>query len=180
MGKQINFYMDYESFILLAEKAIKLGCEIIREYNDGISRGFSVELISEDCNDYFFHVPEAGEIETETCNKKKHVIDGYSASGNTLIEAGYSFIIQDEKRITRSRLFCITGYYDDSGNEIKRPDTVTKIYNSLARYVKKIAPYTEIEHYVVNPLYEGKKFKSKEYITEKCQSLVINYDYILG
>ena len=28
MGKQINYYMEYDSFILLAKKAIELGCEI--------------------------------------------------------------------------------------------------------------------------------------------------------
>lgn len=29
MGKQINYYMEYDSFVLLAQKAIELGCEII-------------------------------------------------------------------------------------------------------------------------------------------------------
>ncbi len=29
MGKQINYYMEYDSFLLLAAKAIELGCEVL-------------------------------------------------------------------------------------------------------------------------------------------------------
>ena len=36
---------------------------------------------------YCFHVPEAGEIETEQLNGKEHVVSGYNASGRTIIEA---------------------------------------------------------------------------------------------
>ena len=42
----------------------------------------------------------------------------------------------------------------------------------VARYVKKLAPYTDVEHYVLNPMYEGKKVLTKEYITSKCLSYV--------
>ena len=38
----------------------------------------------------------------------------------------------------------------------------------------------EFEHYVVNPVYAGVKFKTKEYISEKCLSLVEEQDYVLG
>ena len=30
MGKQINYYMEYESFVHIAEKALEMGCEIIK------------------------------------------------------------------------------------------------------------------------------------------------------
>ena len=38
MGKQINYYMEYESFLLVAEKALELGCEIIRDRDGRTSR----------------------------------------------------------------------------------------------------------------------------------------------
>lgn len=59
MGKQINYYMEYESFIRIAEKALELGCEIIQaEHANQISRGFSADLVTPDCKSYFFHVPK--------------------------------------------------------------------------------------------------------------------------
>ena len=30
MGKQINYWMDYDNFVLLAKKALELGCVINR------------------------------------------------------------------------------------------------------------------------------------------------------
>ena len=39
MGKQINYYMEYDSFILLVQKAIDLGCEILSESDEGIKQG---------------------------------------------------------------------------------------------------------------------------------------------
>jgi hypothetical protein len=172
MGKQINYYMDYESFRLLAEKALSLGCEIIRDHDGTIVRGYSVDLVTEDCFRYYFHVPEAGNIATEERYGKTYVKRGYSASGASIIEAGYSRIKPEEKVIKRERLFVISDYFDDAGNLIKRPDCVTKIYDSLARYAKKLAPSTEVTHRVANPAYEGEKYVSKEYITKECLSIV--------
>ena len=31
LGKQINYYIEYDSFVLLAQKALDLGCKIIKE-----------------------------------------------------------------------------------------------------------------------------------------------------
>lgn len=41
MGNQINYYMKYDSFVLLAQKAIELGCEIIPFSDDVLKRGYS-------------------------------------------------------------------------------------------------------------------------------------------
>ena len=180
MGKQINYYMEYEGFIHIVEKALKLGCEIIRdEHADKIIRGFSAELVTPECKWYFFHVPEAGEISWRKDMYGKFYVDaGYSASGNSLIEAGYSYISAAEKRISRARLFCITGFYDENEIFISRPECMTKIYNALVRCTKKIAPYTELSEKRIraeNTLYEH---RHKEYITEYCQHL-LNEGYSL-
>ena len=175
MGKQINYYMEYDSFILFAQKAIELGCEIL-PFSDEILKGsYSLDIITKDNHNYCFHVPEAGEIKTEQLWSKECVVRGYSASGSTIIEAGFSFINSEKKFITRSRIYCVTDYYDVDGNLVKRPDCVTKAYDSLTRYVKKLAPYTEVEYHPANPCYD--KVKSKIYITPQCLALVCEQDY---
>lgn len=176
MGKQINYYMEYGSFVLLAKKAIQLGCEIIRQDNaNELIRGYSVDIITTDCRQYFFHIPQAGEIGVKTINGRNCVDNGYSSSGITLIEAGYSFISPEEKIIRKGRLYCITGYYVENGNYIKRPDCVTKIYNSLTRYIKKLALYTDLTDTLISlkdeTYLQEYEYKHKEYITEYCMKL---------
>lgn len=181
MGKQINYYMDYDSFLLVAQKALDLNCEIIRENLPlgTVERSRSVDIVTRENRQYYFHIPEAGEVEVETLYGKERLVTGYSASGISIIEAGYSFISTEKTIIRRGRLFCITDYYDENRILIKRPECVTNIYNALARYVKKVAPYTEVERYVANPMYQGEKFKTKEYITVDCLTLVLNQNYTL-
>ena len=177
MGKQINYYMEYDSFVLLAKKAIELGCEIIPFSAEVLNRGCSLDMVSKENRNYCFHVPEAGEIKIEQHWGKEHVVRGYNKSGNAVIEAQFSYIDSNDKHITRSRIYCITDYYDADGNLIKRPDCITKIYESLARYVKKLAPYTEVEYKPANPLYD--KINQKVYITPQCLTLVREHGYEL-
>lgn len=174
LGKQINYYIEYDSFVLLAQKALDLGCKIIKEdlLKGVVIESDSIDIISEECKVYYFYIPEAGKYKVEMIGNKERIDYGYSASGVTMIEARMSTILNDNKEITRGRLYCVTDYYDEEGNLIKRLDLVTKIYNALARYVKKLAPYTDVEHYVLNPMYEGKKVLTKEYITSKCLAYV--------
>lgn len=146
MGKQINYYMEYESFLELAEKALALGCEIIRnEHAAEIGRGFSAGLVTPDCWDYYFYIPEAGTLTFGTDMYGKHYVEGFSsACGNALIEAGYSCISAEDKCISRARLYCSTGYYDADKVFVPRPDITTNIYEKLAGYARKLAPYTEV------------------------------------
>lgn len=180
MGKQINYCMEYESFIRIVEKALEFGCEIIRaEHADEVIRGFSAELVTPECKRYFFHVPKAGEISfRKDMYGKFYVNAGYSASGNSLIEADYSYISAAEKRISRARLFCITGFYDENEVFVSRPECVTKIYNALVRYTKKIAPYTELTEKRISAENAPYEHRHKEYITEYCQHL-LNEGYSL-
>ena len=171
MGKQINYYMEYESFVHIAEKALEMGCEIIKrdEKANKIIRSTSADIITRDCRNYHFHIPEAGEFAVKTTpDGLKYVDSGYSASGAALIEAGYSYINTEEKRISRNRLYCISGYYDENESLVKRPDCVTKIYNSLARFVKKLAPAVD----------DRGNYNYKEYATPYCLELKKN-GYIL-
>lgn len=177
MGKQINYYMEYACFVQLAEKALGLGCEIIRNVHaPGIVRGFSADIVSPDCTQYYFYVPDAGAITFGTDMNGRQYVQGYaSAGGNALIEAGYSFISEEEKRISRARLYCTTGYYDADKVFVPRPDSTTNIYNALARYARKLAPYTELTDIRISMQDETYlqeiKHVHKEYITPHCCGL---------
>lgn len=188
MGKQINYWMEYEPFLLVAKKAIDLGCTIIKEdrATGKVMESSDISIITPDENRYYFHLPEAGKIIIKKReNDSEYIDDGYTSSGNTLIQAGYSYIINETKRkcITRARLFCISGYYNSDGEYISRPDCLTKVYNSLARFVKKVAPYTELTDIALSICDEdyGKKyeFTHKEYITQACLELKVNEGYKL-
>lgn len=175
MGKQINYYMEYESFLHLAEKALELGCEIVRdEHTDKIKRGYSLDLITPEIIRYYFRVPEAGDITVGIDTNGNKYVSSY-ASGNCLIEAGYSAVRQIGKCISRSRLYSSTGYYDENQVFISRPDCVEKIYTALVRYAKKLAPQAEIIVKQISTQDETYlqeiEHKYKTYITEYCLRL---------
>ena len=176
MGKQINYYMEYESFLRLAEKALSLGCEIIRDaHADSIVRGCSLDVVTPDVIRYYFRVPEAGDITTGTDLYGKLYVNTTLESGSCLIEAGFSMIWHEEQRIGRNRLYSSTGYYAEDGTFIYRPECVTKIYNALARYAKKLAPPTEtveMRGSIADETYlQEIEHRSKQYITAYCLQL---------
>lgn len=191
MGKQINYWMDYDNFLLLAQKAIDLGCTIVKEDFDSgkVIENKDICTVAPSYGNfhntrYYFHLPEAGKIKTHMENGKEKLDSCFQANGNVLIEAAYSFIIdkptgicvnRPKKEIKRARIYCITGYYDENGEWIPRPKCLTKVYNSLARYVKKIAPYTEIVDVRISIKDENYgeeyEYRHKEYITKTCLNM---------
>ena len=175
MGKQINYWMEYESFLLLAQRAVELGCTVMKEDAGKVIESADVGVVTPDQQVYYFHLPEAGVAAVHVCGGRERVDHGFSASGNALIEAGYSFISED-KEIRRARIYCITGYYDGNGAYIARPECLTKVYSALARYVKKLAPCTELVDTRISmrdeTYGEEYEYRHKEYVTKACLELV--------
>lgn len=60
---------------------------------------------------------------------------------------------------------------------------MTKVYHSLVRYVKKIAPYTEFTDILISMKDENYgeeyEYRHKEYITKNCLDLINNKGYKL-
>lgn len=181
MGKQINYYIGYEDFLSVAQAALDSGCIIYRQsFENGkfkLISGTTLDTIRPNCTGYYFHNPEIGNFDIELISEKQYV--PYDLLLNA-IEAGFSIPKEEKHLIMSNRLYVITGLYADNGDWVSRSDMLTKLYNQLVRVVKKKAPYTEVEHFVVNPMYEGKKFKSKKYISSDYYDLVKNKEYILG
>lgn len=184
MGKQINYYADYGSFVTIVQKALESGCKILKNIDGRIEQSDSVGFVTEDEKNYYFYLPEAGRLETKTLANGMEQIGGYNASGNVIIEAGYSFINVNKKKIARARLFVISGYYDEQGQWIARPDCLEKVYNKLVRTVKKVAPYTELKDTYVSRRQEDYgqecEYLHKEYITPVCLELKEKQGFTLG
>lgn len=194
MGKQINYWMDYDNFLQVAQKAVDLGCTIIKvDRKQGkVIKSQDIEIITPNGKlsnaSYYFHLPAAGDIKILSVNGKECLDYGFTATGNAVIEAGFSFIIDEptgacgtkrKKEIRRARSYCITGYYDENDEYIPRPECLTKVYESLVRFIKKIAPYTELLSIEDKGYGEKYEYRHKEYITKTCLDLVNKEGYKL-
>lgn len=183
MGKQINYWMGYEDFLHIAQAALDCGCVIIKSVSGKLVYGKTLNIVTKEEHYYYFFVPEAGELTAQKIPFDLDNIGGYSASGITIIEAGFSFQNEEKKKITRSRLFAISGYYDDSGAYIARPECLTKIYHKLARVVRKVAPYTELTDTYVstrdNDYLQEREYKHKEYLSPSFLELKVSQGYKL-
>lgn len=194
MGKQINYWMNFESFLLLAQKAVDLGCSIVKEDCDlgRVIESRNIGIVTENQTQYYFHFAEAGDISIKRVNGREVLDRCFSSGSNAIIEAGYSYILNEptglsrtrrKKEIRRARIYCQSGYYDEHGGYIQRPECLTKVYNSLARYVKKLAPYTELTDMRISMRAEDYgseyEYRHKEYITSACMDMVNNEGYRL-
>jgi len=169
MGKQINYWLGYTDFLQIAQAALDCGCVIIKSISGELVYGQTLDTVTEDEHQYYFYLPEAGKLLGKQIPFQNESLTGYNAVGNTVIEAGFSFIDDEQKKITRSRLFAISGYYDENGEYVPRPDCLTKTYNRLVRIAKKVAPYTELTDYIISTrdssYLQEKEWKHKEYVS---------------
>lgn len=145
MGKQINYYMEYEAFLAIAMTAIDLGCLIVKKDNETgkIISSSDISIVTQDTIRYYFYIPEAGPLKTVVKADESEWVNTCYETGNAIIEADYCRFDLNEGFIGRGRLFSQTGYYDQNGEYISRPQIVDEIYKQLVKRVKKIAPYTE-------------------------------------
>lgn len=183
MGKQINYWLGYTEFLQIAQSALNCGCVIIKPVSGKLIYGQTLDIVTRDEHHYYFYLPEAGKLMGQQMPFPNEQLTGYTAVGNTVIEAGFSFIDGEKKTIARSRLFAISGYYDKDGDYVARPDCLTKTYQKLARVVKKVAPYTELIDYIVSThdsdYLQEKEWKHKEYVSPSFLELRASQNYKL-
>lgn len=186
MGKPINYWLEFEGLIALAQKAVELGCEIMKaELSEADTTVITVsrdpDIITDDENiRYFFHLPESGKIELTIGDNGAHINNPFEKCNNSIMEAGFSRILKDEKRIRRAQLFLPDGITDKNKVYIKRPESIEKMYMSIARYLKKLAPYTEITRYKIFPDGGREPFQIKEYVSPHCFEMYKNDGFSLG
>ena len=176
MGKQINYWMDYDSFCELSKSALTLGCIIVKsDMNTGkVVQSTDISIVTKDCFNYYFYLPSAGPLKIKKYEECEMVDRLFNETGNAVIEAGYSRIWDDKKRVDRNRLYLTTGYYNENDEFVYRPDSIVDVYNKLARKVKKLAPYTELID-----IHNGKEWIHKEYVSKYCLNLRDKDNYSL-
>lgn len=184
MGKQISYWLGYEDFLKIAQAALDCGCVIIKKASGKLIYERSLAIVTEHEHNYWFYVPEAGSLSGITIPfNDDERFQGYSPAGNTVIEAGFSFRDDKSKIIARSRLFVVSGYYDERGEYVSRPECVTRIYNKLVRVVKKTAPLTELTDKYLSTkddsYLQELEWKHKEYITPEYLELKKSSSYKL-
>ena len=168
MGKQINYYMEYESFLKVAQKALELGAIILKRTPDGmIQQAMDFSIITPDCGRYVFFFPKFGPLVIRNLENGQQKLDGFAtATGNAMIEAGFSRL--EDRTIGRARLYIQSGYYCNQ-EYIPRPAEMTSIYERLVRVVKKLTKYQAIA---------GRSYK--EYASPYCLDLIMNFGYQLS
>lgn len=176
MGKQINYWLGYKDFLKIAQTALDCGCIIIKNASGKLIYEQTLDIVTEHEHNYWFYVPEAGVLSGKTIPfNVDELLQSYSPAGNTVIEAGFSFRNDKSKIISRSRLFVISGYYDEQGGYVSQPECVTKIYNKLVRIAKKVAPFTELTDKYISTkddtYLQELEWKHKEYITPEYLNL---------
>ena len=170
MGRQLNYYMEVDVFKQLVQKAFDLGFIFIEEssikskdsrYYGEFKKYQSIDNIDFSIQEvkYYFYLEDAGEIIV----KDNGFIDIHQSP---VIEVGYSRI--DENAIPSSRIWVSSGYYENE-TFINRPDILDEKYSSLARFVKKLAPYTD----TIIKYPNNKTYRSKEYITPYLLNLMV-------
>ncbi|MBE5797223.1 MAG: hypothetical protein E7327_07590 [Clostridiales bacterium] len=144
-SKQINYYMDYESFRLLAQKALDEGCSILlNELTDAPQcPARDLRIVTPEHTRYFFCAP-GFEPEFVRARDGRFYPDLSDMRMVMMLEAGYS-AVQPDGLITRERLFsasnAVVGF-----RLVPRPAEVGRLYDTLARLVRRLAPLRAYTH----------------------------------
>ena len=141
MGKQLNYVIDFESFKKLSQYALELGCLIL--YKDHTEKpslpSSDLSIVIPQYNSYYFYIPELYPSNKIThginCYGKYYLKDDlFGPFSLSLIEASFS-----RNNTEQERIYVTTGYYDENGNWIARPELLTKTYEKIARRARKLA-----------------------------------------
>lgn len=179
---QINFWMEYDAFVQVAQAAVSYGCVLIKKTADGkhIS-GTDISIVSKDAQSYYFYVPEAGAFPVETIHGYEFIAHG--ASALTVISADYSIVMEGGKEITRGRLYASPEEFGEN-DYISRPDCVTNIYRKLVELVKKLAPYTEFTGSYISTkepeFLQEKAWARREFISPQILQQKVKGNYALS
>lgn len=147
MGMQVNYYMDHETFLLVAQKALKEGCLILRWEHTFQPQlpASDLSIVTEEQMRYYFYLPELAPLAYKTDQNDQYYLDNiFSPLSLALIEASFSRPWPAHgstlPNINRARLYIPTGFWDENRQWVPRSERLTKVYQRLARLARKLAP----------------------------------------
>lgn len=140
MGKQTTYYMDYSEFLTLAQAALDEGCSLLRwDHTSEPIRPFrDLSAIDPTHPYWYFLLPGAGELRFVRDRLGGYFLDDGGAIATQLIETGFSVL--SERGLWGSARLYIPSDALVNGELIPRSEEATRIYDKLARLVRKTAP----------------------------------------
>ena len=140
MGKQTTYYMDHNEFLTLAQAALDEGCSLLRWDHSAQPphpfRDLSAIDPAHPC--WYFLLPEAGELRFMRDRLGGYFLDESGAIATQLIETGFS--TQSDRGLWGSARLYIPSDALVNGEIIPRSEEATRIYDKLARLVRKMTP----------------------------------------
>lgn len=171
MGKQINYWMEYETFQNLASIVVENGGVIVPWNNPQIQITNPTNIYT-DIFSYYFYFPQIGDLILKTYGNPGNEFFRVNEYKSAIIQCGFSNVNKRSKYIIRNRIYVPTGYWSDDEKWIPRGEEITKMYNKLARVIKKLCPYTELidTYFSTEDKTYGQmiEHKHKEYISSCC------------
>ena len=73
MGKQINYWVDYDSFCELSKSALTLGCIIVKSDMNTrkVVQSTDISIATKDCFNYYFYLPSEGPLKIKNMKNVK-------------------------------------------------------------------------------------------------------------
>ena len=93
--------MEREVFQELAQEAIDCGCLILRQSGNKIVSSRDTSIITASCDQYYFYLPEAGELDEDL------PLGCFNVNGSMVVEANYTTRNKDHS-LHRARLYLMT------------------------------------------------------------------------
>jgi len=135
MGKQIIFYMDYETEAKFFEYLLPQ-CKICNKVENG-NMMFIDELPERFSGQHYFKLhlykPEMGCCDIVSFGDGR----GYIEERTSPIIEFSRTLIHPDKKITHGRLYVAMKYYDKEGNYVSKPLELDKWYKELCKWIKK-------------------------------------------
>lgn len=140
MGKQTTYYMDHSEFLTLAQAALEEGCSLLRwDHTSEPVRPFRDLSAIDPAHPYwYFLLPGAGELRFIRDRLGGYFLDDSGAIATQLIETGFSML--SERGLWGSARLYIPSNALVNGKLLPRSEEATRIYDKLARLVRKMAP----------------------------------------
>ena len=142
MGKQITFYMDMKTEQQFKDFILQEG-EIIVEGSN--PNPISVKILPEPFSDkgwfkLYLYKKEYGELVLDsTANGRKYIDETKSP----VIEFLRTVVREDEKEVSRGRLWLEMKYWDVHGRQVEKAKALNDWYTNLCKWVKNQLPKTE-------------------------------------
>ena len=137
MGKRMSFYMEREVFEELAQYAIDRGCLILRQSGKKIIVSQDTSVITPNCPQYYFYLPEAGDLDMGL------PLGCFNKNSRLLIEANYT--TRDTNfALHHAQLYLAKGVADENGQFLDTPECMIKLYKRLVVKMKELTKFIPV------------------------------------